>query len=357
MDMKSILKLTFTFSVILFLCSANGEPELTEITVNRDKESPLPLSKITEKVEAIELEVTDQSLISRVNRVLCSDKYIIVVCGQKSIMLFDKSGKFIRQIGSAGPGPEEYTRIVDITSDNKKGHVYVSASDGKILCYDFEGNFIRKSLSGFGGNYINYVHDRLLVIVEKAITEGRERMSRSCVYMMDDNLSKTDSVEIRRIVLNGVWMHPYNDFITDDGENLYLYYSDISTNPVVYDTLYQLKNKRLIPSLNLKFKNKGMKINGDKDIYLMNIYKSSRYVFAVYKEDVNNQFYYFCHDMKDGESHNMKDGYTDDIHTGEKVKIRPFDSDANRFYYLHTNMGDSDMEEPNPTLYIGTLKK
>ena len=73
----------------------------------------------------------------------------------------------------------------------------------------------------------------------------------------------------------------------------------------MFDTLYQLKNKQLIPYLNLNFKNKGLAIDRKKDVYIMNI---------------------FCYDIKLGEGHNMKDGYMD----------------------------DSVKEEPNPTLYIGT---
>ena len=70
-----------------------------------------------------------------------------------------------------------------------------------------------------------------------------------------------------------------------------------------------------------------------------------------------NPEYFFCYDTKIGKGYDVAEGYTDDIHTGEVVKIRPFSSDANKFYYLHTNMDDSVKEEPNPTLYIGTLKK
>lgn len=55
----------------------------------------------------------------------------------------------------------------------------------------------------------------------------------------------------------------------------------------------------------------------------------------------------------------MKDGYTDDINKiGERVSIRPFDSDPERFYYLYTDKDQAvGLDEPNPTLYIGTLKK
>jgi hypothetical protein len=54
----------------------------------------------------------------------------------------------------------------------------------------------------------------------------------------------------------------------------------------------------------------------------------------------------------------MLDGYTDDINPiGDPVHIRPFSVDTERFYYWHTNMKPGDIEEPNPTLYIGKLKK
>lgn len=68
--------------------------------------------------------------------------------------------------------------------------------------------------------------------------------------------------------------------------------------------------------------------------------------------------YLFCYDTKTGKGYNMQGGYTDDIKQIEKrVYIRPFNLDTERFYYLHTTMKPGDLEEPNPTLYIGKLKK
>ena len=87
------------------------------------------------------------------------------------------------------------------------------------------------------------------------------------------------------------------------------------------------------------------------------MFRNSRYVFTYYNHIPRKQFYFFCHDLTSGESFNMKDGLTDDIHTGKKVIFRPVDDDANRFYYLHTNMKEDDLEEPNPTLYVGTFKR
>ena len=51
------------------------------------------------------------------------------------------------------------------------------------------------------------------------------------------------------------------------------------------------------------------------------------------------------------------DGFLDDIHTGERVNIRPLNTCTDEIYYVHTSYDNEDSEEPNPTLYLGKLKK
>ena len=52
----------------------------------------------------------------------------------------------------------------------------------------------------------------------------------------------------------------------------------------------------------------------------------------------------------------LADNFLDDIHQIEtRVNIRPCNTE--NFYYLHTHIKPDDLEEPNPTLYIGKLKK
>ena len=135
---------------------------------------------------------------------------------------------------------------------------------------------------------------------------------------------------------------------------------------VLRDTLYRLEDNHLIPELKLKFRNDGIDGYGDKIINLFNLYRSSRYIFANYVYNPNNRerntefpkTSYFCHDTKTGKGYNMLGGYTDDIHgIEEHVEIRPLTSDSEYFYYWYTHMNPNNSEEPNPTLYIGKLKK
>jgi hypothetical protein len=185
---------------------------------------------------------------------------------------------------------------------------------------------------------------------------------------LNDDFQVVDSCTIRDLSLDGfsgTTLRWSNDFILKGSESVYVYYGDFFyefgvdnlVEKILRDTLYRFENNQLIPELRLKFKNNGKFIN------LYNIYRSSRYIFTVYRNDNHKGFIcFFCYDTKTGKGYNTKaqdgNGYTDDINQIEKpVRIRPFNLNTEMFYYLHTNMNPDNFEEPNPTLYIGKLKK
>ena len=182
---------------------------------------------------------------------------------------------------------------------------------------------------------------------------------------MNDEYQIVDSCHIRDVYFDrvGVYNHPYVDFITYNNPNVSIYCSDLyfdMKNPaevVQRDTLYRFKENNLFPELRLKFKDDGIS-NGRKYIGIFNIYRSSRYVFAIYFNMSDNNIYQFCYDTKTGKGYNMEKGYTDDINPIEdKILIRPLITDTDVFYYWYTHMNPDDLDEANPTLYIGKLKK
>ena len=133
----------------------------------------------------------------------------------------------------------------------------------------------------------------------------------------DDRLSIIDSTEITQFRSDYIAAIMSNDYITNEGINTYFFYTDYSTNTLVFDTLYFI-NKQLnaIPYLKLNFRNNGFSFDGEKEIYVFNIYKSSRFVFAHYRN--KGVYNYFCYDTKSGKGYNMTN-YIDDIHTNKKV--------------------------------------
>lgn len=76
-----------------------------------------------------------------------SDNYIVIrQHDNRPILLFNKDGKFITELGSYGSGPVEYdTSIKDCIIDERNGVIYLLPFVGpKILKYDFSGRYVGK---------------------------------------------------------------------------------------------------------------------------------------------------------------------------------------------------------------------
>jgi hypothetical protein len=359
------IRVIFLLCFIVFSCKNNGKTGLPVILVNVEQEVSLNLSEIAHNIKSIGLELTDQSLIKQIIKVLDCKEYIIVA-ERNGIMQFTCEGKFIRRIGTKGQGPGEYNNIIDITFDFKNKLLYV-IDTRKIISYDSEGILVRElstSESSLGmSKHINFIENELLLMSEHfAESIGDRRCNRAMIYKFNRNLQLTDSLEVRTVCLDkpGFWFNPFTDYLTWNEKNIQLYFPEMNPEPFVRDTLYTVKDKQLIPKLRLQFKNNGIGSENMKFVYLFNIYESSRFVFSVYMDtrDGKQDIYQFCFDNQTQKTYNMKDGFIDDIYNiEERVRIRPLNSNVEQFYYLHANLNNLSGEEPNPTLYIGTLKK
>jgi hypothetical protein len=117
--------LSLLIITILISCNSgaskkiNNEPDPALLPYHIDLEKnkntkPFPLSSIGKKIEYIPLETTPNSLIGSLNgvgldlaNIVFSDSFIFISDGEK-LLQFDRSGKFIKQIGSVGRGPGQY---------------------------------------------------------------------------------------------------------------------------------------------------------------------------------------------------------------------------------------------------------
>ena len=374
-----LISALFTYS-----CRNVKNGGLMEVVIDVGLDFGLQLSEITEEITAIELELTDESMINpdHTHKVHIFDN-LIFISELNELLMFDRKGKFIRSIGSRGQGPGEYTNVNHFTIDEKNMIIYI-ISNRKIIGYDLNGNFLKEftigDLNSGQITDINYFNNELFILAElirHKQHKDNEKLNTyiSVIYKLNNEMQFIDSCFYREVYYEGIFLrgNHYN-YLTYNNSVAYLYNPEgisflINFTPslnqmfgtidrVLSDTLYRFENNRLIPEMRLVFKRNGSFYNGDKNIQLWQIYRSSRYVFVEYETGTQDSHFLFCHDMEQGLSYNTiykhKEVY---IRTEFKKRIRPISNNTELFYYLQTDTEPDDLEEPNPTLYIGKLKQ
>lgn len=104
------------------------------------------LSEITDSCLYVKLETNDSCLIGEIRDIQYSDAKIFVlnsVQGDKEVLVFDKSGRFINKIGIKGAGPGEYIAISGMGINSvKKQVILMDPMKLKVHTYDYYGHFI-----------------------------------------------------------------------------------------------------------------------------------------------------------------------------------------------------------------------
>lgn len=138
---------------------------------------PLDVSRYidTASMQYTVLEYTPDCIIGRLQQLLVNDDYIFVVNYRPNVVyMFDRSGKFIRQIGKLGRGPQEYLSIqnIDVNQDQQEITVY-DAKLGRAMTYNYAGKFLRAfkmMLLGISFNFLLlYMECSTFLIMKKSL--------------------------------------------------------------------------------------------------------------------------------------------------------------------------------------------
>ena len=98
---------------------------------------------LTSPLEYVELEMTDNSLVGYIERIVVNDS-LIYIKSDGSIHLFDRNGKFRNSIGRVGQGPKEVISIFDFAVDAENQEVYILDLQGqKINVYKNDNTYLR----------------------------------------------------------------------------------------------------------------------------------------------------------------------------------------------------------------------
>lgn len=72
-------------------------------------------------------------------KIIFSDSFIFISDGEK-LLQFERSGKFIKQIGTVGRGPGQYLEPINFCIDEKKSIIYI-INGRSVMEFDFNGQY------------------------------------------------------------------------------------------------------------------------------------------------------------------------------------------------------------------------
>jgi hypothetical protein len=198
------------------------------------------LSEIADQIEYIKLE----------NKTDCFVKYpgLVYVCDSciftaqyKSVLKFDRKGKFICQIGKLGKGPGEYANCMGLSIDEKEKLLYVnSGSSKKIIVYDWNGKYIRSL------QHKNVWHFEMLDSTKVATIiiniSGSEKSKLLISNTKGDTLNSLPNSEM--------FNKPKAKFtmLGNSGQGFYTFNSILHVTPQYDDTIFSVQSaQKIIP--------------------------------------------------------------------------------------------------------------
>lgn len=148
------MRLYLLFSIIITFLLASCENKsgtslpknIETITISCEKNQILNLSDFADSIEIIPLETCNNNLIGWVRRIVSTDKNYYISSAvsyyTQKLFVFTKDGKFIRQIGNEGEGPNSYLGMNDFVLIDDS--IIKISENYNLACYDVNGNFLYK---------------------------------------------------------------------------------------------------------------------------------------------------------------------------------------------------------------------
>lgn len=185
--------------ITLLLCSCNNK------TNNSNKEKHIiefkqeyitnyNQSNIVDSTQLIcLLENPDEDLqIKQIDKICIKNNHIYIADTYlKRLIVFNKEGIALHQIGSMGNGPGEYSSIADfyVTASNDT-YIYDSVKK-KIILYDSKNNYIKDFNIDFEGEHFVYLNNNEFLFSLAPYNEGKLKRKKIAITDKDFNIINT----------------------------------------------------------------------------------------------------------------------------------------------------------------------
>ena len=367
--------ISFSFTGCQSSTSSRDSDSIMSFTVNPNNDKiSFPLSEIAEKVDSIELETTDNSLIYReITQVAIMNDHYIIKDHSPGVLFFDLQGKFVRRIGKRGQGPGElyFTTAVQFNIQNE--NIWFWQFD-KFTVFDVNGNPVedkKKERQSYSEDKVYYMNDSIFLIQDLTKKDSATGWYNQEMYFkifaysngnIYDNV--LDSLLIKRFELKPTHTSDIRTIFQHQGQ-VYMFYPDRDCY------IYVIKNGQFVQFARL-----------DLQSTMRELTVTDRYVLAIHGALINTSnpaiitpevaaalrsngsgnaikdYSYHVYDRRTGKNIDSYHGFIDDIHHSKEVIPIKFMDGCERFFYTQEGKWSEELNtELNPTLYIGTFKK
>jgi hypothetical protein len=249
--------LIISLALLIFRCGKENPAtgSLETVFLDFEHSHEIAIEDFWAKAKAAELELTEESAIDRVNKIVFDEGLFylfheIDLSRARNILIFDETGKFVKKIASDQPGPGAFTYMRDFIISDEGMIELLDPLRKKIIRYSREGAFQndqRMDVSAI--KFTGFKEGRYLLY--------RGNSTRADSYFPTRNLLFIDS-EGR---IKDVPRAPVNELFEDlqvlAGEFFFparqpgvFLFSDIFN-----DTIYECTSERVTPKFLLKYAN------------------------------------------------------------------------------------------------------
>jgi hypothetical protein len=326
-----------------------GDPENTnaEISLSQEKEIreyPLKLvlenpdklakehllSEIASEIEYIPLETNQQSLIRNMKGAWFTEGGIYVHTPNQ-LMLFDSQGKFLRNIGKKGRGPEEYQQCSQVAVDFTDGSIWVYDVLSKALSHYDQTGSMRDRFTIPAGNVpadgiVLDGEGSLVMLFTDMVTAGKGVVSDMAkIFTVSGELLGTiPSTLPKKEQSNAMLMMP--------NETMYVKDKEVYIKESRNDTLYRIDRDGKHPHYIIAYPAHKMPLEtfyfnndfGNKYIYMQRVVEGSTCIFLMYR--FQSKLFTSTWNLKDNSLAVMPPvdgrepgGYTDDLKYGATI--------------------------------------
>lgn len=148
MYIKTRLFCVITSLILIGVSCADKRSEVAKNTIAIEDQmgnyQTLNLSDYAKSVRYVPLETNDSVLIREIDNIYYEDDRILIYDNSGQCLLFDGNGRFIRNVGHKGQGPDEYLAIRSVNMIPERKQIILNTVPQKLLIYNWDADLIGK---------------------------------------------------------------------------------------------------------------------------------------------------------------------------------------------------------------------